>query len=440
MATANNNDINLYLDYYTVAGSTVQAEDSANWIDRGSGLAAFDGNDILSANNPHLYWNAALRRIHYSNPSVDIVKRSTFSFAGIPILQKVAGDPTSSNNGDFFIYTDHLGTPATLVDGNFTVQSRQRYYPFGETRTDSGADLTSRGFTGHVENRGIGLTYMNARFYAPYLNRKLTADTIVPDPSNPQSFNRYSYVLNNPVNFTDPTGHYPVSCRSEFYGGGGGCPDPLVTFSEADGENSEWTVQEKTAIISGAHQVNNKLKGHGGTFLDVYGGPVNIYHDSQTCNNALGYDCWASATGSQVTVYANAGSVDSWLIMHELGHSFNANTVLTEDDFWGEGYKNLAQEGIYAPDGSRIAGNTNPVSYSDNSTYQRTDFGYQGTALNPYPYRQHADALTVEEDFADMFMNYVNNSFTTDDAGVARYNWMDSHMSTWITIATRNNQ
>jgi RHS repeat-associated protein len=53
----------------------------------------------------------------------------------------------------------------------------------------------------------IGLYYYNARYYAPYINRFISADTIIPDPTNPQSFNRYSYVLNNPLRFVDPTGH-----------------------------------------------------------------------------------------------------------------------------------------------------------------------------------------------------------------------------------------
>ncbi|MGH2538562.1 MAG: RHS repeat-associated core domain-containing protein [Candidatus Promineifilaceae bacterium] len=47
---------------------------------------------------------------------------------------------------------------------------------------------------------------MNARFYVPAVGRFASADSLVPDPNNPQSYNRYSYVLNAPLNFTDPTG------------------------------------------------------------------------------------------------------------------------------------------------------------------------------------------------------------------------------------------
>jgi hypothetical protein len=49
---------------------------------------------------------------------------------------------------------------------------------------------------------------MNARFYVPYINRFLSADSIIPDQTNPQSFNRYTYSYNNPIKYTDPTGHY----------------------------------------------------------------------------------------------------------------------------------------------------------------------------------------------------------------------------------------
>jgi len=49
--------------------------------------------------------------------------------------------------------------------------------------------------------------YYGAHYYDPALMRFVQADTLVPDPANPQSLNRYAYVLNNPLKYTDPTGH-----------------------------------------------------------------------------------------------------------------------------------------------------------------------------------------------------------------------------------------
>lgn len=49
--------------------------------------------------------------------------------------------------------------------------------------------------------------YYGARYYDPYLSRWIQPDTIVPDPHNPQSLNRFSYGYNNPLKYTDPTGH-----------------------------------------------------------------------------------------------------------------------------------------------------------------------------------------------------------------------------------------
>jgi hypothetical protein len=53
--------------------------------------------------------------------------------------------------------------------------------------------------------------FYHARYYAPYLNRWIQPDTIIPDPASPQSLNRYSYVRNNPLRFVDPSGHVDCS-------------------------------------------------------------------------------------------------------------------------------------------------------------------------------------------------------------------------------------
>jgi len=54
-----------------------------------------------------------------------------------------------------------------------------------------------------------GLYYYNARYYDPTIGRFISPDTIIRDPANPQCFNRYSYCLNNPLKYTDPSGHDP---------------------------------------------------------------------------------------------------------------------------------------------------------------------------------------------------------------------------------------
>ena len=57
--------------------------------------------------------------------------------------------------------------------------------------------------------------HYGARFYSPRLGRFISADTVVPEPGNPQALSRYAYVYNNPLKYTDPTGHY-ISLEDDF--------------------------------------------------------------------------------------------------------------------------------------------------------------------------------------------------------------------------------
>ena len=115
------------------------------------------------------------------------------------------------SNTVYYLQTDHLGSTTALsslaVGGGLVSGSTARYLPFGGWRTTPTQTLTDRGYTGHLENMEIGLVYMNARYYVPAIGRFASADTIVPNPAEPQSFNRYAYTLNNPLRYTDPTGH-----------------------------------------------------------------------------------------------------------------------------------------------------------------------------------------------------------------------------------------
>ncbi len=67
-----------------------------------------------------------------------------------------------------------------------------------------------RGYTGH-EQLDFGLVHMNARLYDPVNKRFMTPDSVIPDANKPLAYNRYAYVYNNPVNYTDPSGHEPFA-------------------------------------------------------------------------------------------------------------------------------------------------------------------------------------------------------------------------------------
>ena len=103
---------------------------------------------------------------------------------------------------------DHLGSVTVLAQGG-SVVGATRYLPYGAIRWETGLFLTDRRFTGQRWEGVLGLYDYRARFYDPVLGRFIQPDPIVPEPGNPQALNRYAYVYNNPLHYTDPSGHCP---------------------------------------------------------------------------------------------------------------------------------------------------------------------------------------------------------------------------------------
>ncbi|MCP4088979.1 MAG: RHS repeat-associated core domain-containing protein, partial [Gammaproteobacteria bacterium] len=135
-------------------------------------------------------------------------------------------DGYERNNGLRYSLKDHLNSTSVIVNGGGTKLWEERYYPYGESRytyrkDQGGRDIdlqTSMRYTGQRFDDAIGLYYYNARYYDPVLARFAQADTIVPEPGNPQSLNRYSYVGNQPTVYSDPSGHCPT-CIGGVIGG-----------------------------------------------------------------------------------------------------------------------------------------------------------------------------------------------------------------------------
>ena len=144
-------------------------------------------------------------------------------------------------------HVDHLGSTRAVTAANGAVVARYDYFPFGELALTSGAEVDDKRilFTGHERDRNASggdddLDYMMARYYAPAYGRFLNMDTLPGSADAPQSWNRFSYVLNNPLMSVDPTGNAcarpgpghsdianPADCAAY------GAPDGGNTFVEA---------------------------------------------------------------------------------------------------------------------------------------------------------------------------------------------------------------
>jgi len=106
---------------------------------------------------------------------------------------------------------EHLGSTTVTANSSGTRTGEIRYKAYGASRYTYGTTPTTYHFTGQREESTIGLYHYGARWYDPALGRFVQADVIIPDLANPQDLNRYSYGLNNPVKYTDPTGHAPAA-------------------------------------------------------------------------------------------------------------------------------------------------------------------------------------------------------------------------------------
>jgi RHS repeat-associated protein len=139
----------------------------------------------------------------------------------------------------YYLHGDHLGSTSLTTDEAGEVVARVLYYPYGETRWMTGTLTTDFMYTGQ-RAEGFGLYDYHARFYDPYLNRWIQPDTIVPDPANPQSLNRFAYVLGNPLRYVDPTGHMTEYNCADGYcrGRASGSQEPQVQAMAVD-EDSE---------------------------------------------------------------------------------------------------------------------------------------------------------------------------------------------------------
>jgi RHS repeat-associated protein len=148
-----------------------------------------------------------------------LVSATNFVYDASGQLMAEYTTPTPTTLGRQYLTQDHLGTTRLVTKATGTaaniVYSRHDFMPFGEEIArgvnDYGPSALSLKFTGKERDGESGLDYFQARYMSAALGRFTSADDplVYADTGNPQSWNLFSYGLNNPVLYIDPDGHEP---------------------------------------------------------------------------------------------------------------------------------------------------------------------------------------------------------------------------------------
>ena len=173
----------------------------------------------------------------------------------------------------YYTLSDHIGSTSITLNNSGTKIAEMRYKAWGEVRYEDGTLQTDRTYTGQRSyTDDFGLMFYNARWYDSQIGRFAQADTIT--PIGIQGLDRYAYVNNSPVNYTDSTGHQ-TDCSQ--------IPDGTSRSACESGNQQEqayWQSQTNVFIlICGDDMVDQCLPGggNGSTYAAPYGGHVPGY-------------------------------------------------------------------------------------------------------------------------------------------------------------------
>ncbi len=189
---------------------------------------------------------------------------TTYLNKGISVLYEKAGTAVNnyvvgsnlliaklSGSNIYYFHQDALGSTRLVTTGSTTIFSTN-YQPFGPQYGASGTDPTYK-YTAKPQDSSTGLYYYASRYYDTTVGRFLSRDSAVGGQGNPQDFNGYSYVDNNPERFVDPTGHLrSLGLSTQQHCGWGGCNVLrllIVEFNPLDVQNFDIGTRAASFII-----------------------------------------------------------------------------------------------------------------------------------------------------------------------------------------------
>jgi RHS repeat-associated protein len=205
-------------------------------------------------------------------------------------------------------HKDSLGSIITVTNRDGAVIERMAFDAWGARETSNGAAAANvnpahgdRGYTGHEHLDEIGLVHMNGRVYDPVLARFMSPDPVVGDPSDMQHYNRYAYVANSPLRYTDPSGNCPVCYFIAF----------VVGYEMTQQGDQYWRMVGSFAMMWATQGLVDAglgvTAGVPGDAINRAAGIANTFNTGGIGNSVLAAAIPTLATGGSVEQAATAG-------------------------------------------------------------------------------------------------------------------------------------
>lgn len=141
------------------------------------------------------------------NSSNELVSRNIY---GTNLISRMTDGSTA-----YYMYNGS-GDVTGLTDANGKSLTSYNYDAFGNITEETGEFNNPYRYAGYEYDAETGLYYCNSRYYDPQTARFTTQDTLVGEPTDPLSLNRYTYCINNPLKYYDPTGYWPQGISNIF--------------------------------------------------------------------------------------------------------------------------------------------------------------------------------------------------------------------------------
>lgn len=232
-----------------------------------------------------------------------------------------------ANKKYLYLQRDYQGSIVAITDQTGAVVEKRLFDAWGDIakvqdgagNTLAGLTILDRGYTGHEHLQSVGFINMNARLYDPKLHRFLQPDNNIQDPFNTQNYNRYGYVMNNPLKYTDPTGEFwsyiAAALATYIYGGAAtGEANPL-----------KWNLNNVMGMMSGV----GSAYATGGT---------NSYIDNYNNKPALGASAIGPGYADMHSFVSNNDNIFGNITHASSENRTTVSSLVTNSTFVGIGY------------------------------------------------------------------------------------------------------